>query len=65
VAVVVPDGSSDDDLRPRLQQAARGLPAPARPRRWFRADGLPLLASGKVDRAALLDAVSARKLPPL
>jgi acyl-CoA synthetase (AMP-forming)/AMP-acid ligase II len=37
----------------RLQQQVRGLPAPARPRRWLRADVLPLLASGKVDRAAL------------
>jgi long-chain acyl-CoA synthetase len=65
VAVVVPDGSSDDDLRRRLEHAARGLPAPARPRRWLRADTLPLLASGKVDRATLLDAISARTLPPL
>jgi long-chain acyl-CoA synthetase len=65
VAVVVPDESADDGLRRRLEQAARGLPSPARPRRWLRADRLPQLASGKVDRAALLDAVSARTLSPL
>ena len=65
VAVVVPDESSSTGLRHRLEQAARQLPAVARPRRWLRADRLPLLASGKVARAALLDAVNARRLPPL
>jgi long-chain acyl-CoA synthetase len=63
VAVVVPDGSSVDGLRARFENAAQGLPAPARPRRWFRADRLPLLASGKVDRAALT--ADAHGLPPL
>jgi long-chain acyl-CoA synthetase len=63
VAVVVPEGSSDTAVRRRLEEAARELPAAARPRRWLRAGRLPQLASGKVDRAALTAA--AAELPTL
>jgi long-chain acyl-CoA synthetase len=65
VAVVVTDKPSPDALRERLERACRELPTAARPRRWLRADHLSLLASGKVDRAALISAVSSRSLPPL
>ncbi|HET8613932.1 MAG TPA: AMP-binding protein [Actinomycetales bacterium] len=62
VAVVRPAGT-DLSLRHRMEQVARSLPAPSRPRRWLRADALPLLPSGKVDRAAL--GALAATLPPL
>jgi long-chain acyl-CoA synthetase len=52
-AVVVPETGSAGAVRQRLEIEARALPAAARPRRWLRADRLPLLASGKVDRQAL------------
>jgi long-chain acyl-CoA synthetase len=58
-AVVVPDTGSTGVLRRRLEAEAHALPAPARPRRWLRADRLPLLASGKVDRDALAADASA------
>jgi acyl-CoA synthetase (AMP-forming)/AMP-acid ligase II len=62
VAVIRPT-TEDVALRNRLEQVARSLPAPSRPRRWLRADQLPLLRSGKVDRTAI--GVLAASLPPL
>ncbi len=38
----------------RAREAARALPAPARPRRWIAVGKLPRTPAGKVDRAALL-----------
>jgi acyl-coenzyme A synthetase/AMP-(fatty) acid ligase len=52
-AVVVPEVDSAGELRARLEVKTRALPRASRPRRWLRADRLPLLASGKVDRRAL------------
>jgi acyl-coenzyme A synthetase/AMP-(fatty) acid ligase len=48
-----PDRADQGMLLRRLQQKARELPGPARPRRWLLADVLPLLVSGKIDRTAL------------
>jgi long-chain acyl-CoA synthetase len=62
-AVVVPEAGPAGALRRRLEGAAYALPAPARPRRWLRANRLPLLTSGKVDRQAL--AARAAALPAL
>jgi acyl-CoA synthetase (AMP-forming)/AMP-acid ligase II len=62
-AVVLPTSRDDPALPGRLQQAAHALPSPARPRRWLRADDVPRLPSGKVDRAAVREA--APTLPPL
>jgi acyl-coenzyme A synthetase/AMP-(fatty) acid ligase len=62
-AVVVPGAGPAGALRRRLEVEAHALPAPARPRRWLRADHLPLLGSGKVDRQAL--AARAAELQPL
>ena len=59
VAAVV--RAADDDvpgLRGRLDRAARELPSSSRPRRWLRAQELPTLSSGKVDRAAVRDLAS-------
>jgi acyl-coenzyme A synthetase/AMP-(fatty) acid ligase len=64
-AVVRPTRTADASLRQQLETVARRLPEPARPRHWLRADEMPVLASGKVDRAALRRAVSSRELPPL
>jgi acyl-coenzyme A synthetase/AMP-(fatty) acid ligase len=58
VAVVVPDAGQERGLRRRLDDEARALPAPARPRRWQCAAALPLLASGKVDRPAVIAAAA-------
>jgi long-chain acyl-CoA synthetase len=63
VAVVVPEQPGSGELRRVLGQAGRQLPSAARPRRWLRADRLPLLTSGKVDRATLT--TDASGLPPL
>jgi acyl-CoA synthetase (AMP-forming)/AMP-acid ligase II len=52
-AVVQPTADHDDGLRERLDRAVATLPAPARPRRWWRTDAWPLLPSGKVDRSRL------------
>jgi acyl-CoA synthetase (AMP-forming)/AMP-acid ligase II len=62
-AVVHATTPGDAELRLRLQQAARALPGPSRPRRWLRTDALPVLPSGKVDRAALQ--MAAETLTPL
>lgn len=44
----------------RLRAAVRaGLPAHHRPRRWYRADALPLTAAGKRSRALLADRIAA------
>jgi acyl-CoA synthetase (AMP-forming)/AMP-acid ligase II len=53
-AVVVTEAGAVGELRRRLEAEAHALPAAARPRRWLRADRLPLLPSGKVDRPALV-----------
>jgi long-chain acyl-CoA synthetase len=64
-AVIRPTSTADATLRQQLETVARRLPEPARPRHWLRADEMPLLASGKVDRAAVRGAVRSRELPPL
>jgi len=66
-AVLVPAAGSDPAAaRAAAAVAARTLPAPARPRRWFSADRLPRTGAGKLDRAALAEHVrsgTARPLP--
>lgn len=55
VAAVVTDPDDVDRLR---EVGRRVLAAPQRPRRWFHLESLPLTGSGKVDRAAVVRAVS-------
>ncbi|SDQ48208.1 Acyl-CoA synthetase (AMP-forming)/AMP-acid ligase II [Quadrisphaera sp. DSM 44207] len=64
-AVVVPADRPGARLREALARAARALPRPARPVRWHAAEALPRTAAGKVDRAALAQAVRAGALPRL
>ncbi len=58
-AVVV----ADRPVREALVRAATALPAPARPRRWWAADRLPLTPAGKVARDELVALTD--RLPPL
>ncbi len=57
-AVVV--GGVDDA---QLRAAVAGLPAPSRPRRWFRANSLPRTDAGKVRREALADVAASLSRP--
>jgi acyl-coenzyme A synthetase/AMP-(fatty) acid ligase len=54
VVVLPADATHGDE---QLAAAARELPAPARPRRWYLLPALPRTAGGKVDRPAVLAAV--------